>query len=421
MKARAGRLLGLIGPGLLIAATGVGAGDLATASFAAGKMGYAVLWAIVVGAAFKYVLTEGLARWQLATGESLLHGAMTRLGWVPRVVFIVYLLPFSFFVGAALMSACGVTTHALVPVFDDPGTAKIVFGIAHSIGALVLLRLSGFVWFERAMGACVALMCITMVASAVLIAPDWGAVGRGLVVPRIPTEVSSDARVWTVGLMGGVGGTLTVLCYGYWIREQGRTGEQSVRACRVDLAVGYAVTALFGIATAIVASGVAFSGRGALLVVELADHLGEQVGAPARWVFLVGAWATVTSSLLGVWQAVPYLFADYWRIVRRGEGPAGGDLKGSKGYRVFQLALAVVPIAGMVVSFRQAQLLYVITGAAFLPALAFVLLVMNGRVAWVGERHRNKVVVVVALFVILMFFAANGYLELLAKLRGGVV
>jgi uncharacterized membrane protein len=66
----------MIGPGLLLAATGVGAGDLATASFVGGLLGTAVLWAVIFGAFLKFVVTEGLARWQLATGETLIEGAV---------------------------------------------------------------------------------------------------------------------------------------------------------------------------------------------------------------------------------------------------------------------------------------------------------------------------------------------------------
>jgi len=43
--------LSVIVPGLLVAATGVGAGDLATASFAGSYLGVAILWAVVVGGA----------------------------------------------------------------------------------------------------------------------------------------------------------------------------------------------------------------------------------------------------------------------------------------------------------------------------------------------------------------------------------
>ena len=74
------RVLAVIGPGVLVAATGVGAGDLATAALAGGRLGTAILWAVVVGAFLKFVLTEGLARWQLASGQTLLEGAIARLG-----------------------------------------------------------------------------------------------------------------------------------------------------------------------------------------------------------------------------------------------------------------------------------------------------------------------------------------------------
>ena len=51
-------LLAFIGPGLMLAATGVGAGDLAGGAFAGMNLGIAVLWAVVLGAFFKYVITE---------------------------------------------------------------------------------------------------------------------------------------------------------------------------------------------------------------------------------------------------------------------------------------------------------------------------------------------------------------------------
>ena len=56
------RLLLIIGPGLLVAATGVGAGDLATGAFTGNQLGVAVLWAVVLGAVLKFVVNEGLAR-----------------------------------------------------------------------------------------------------------------------------------------------------------------------------------------------------------------------------------------------------------------------------------------------------------------------------------------------------------------------
>ncbi len=59
-----------LGPGLVLAAAGIGAGDVVVASVTGIRFGPTLLWAVVVTAALKYVITEGLARWQLATGET---------------------------------------------------------------------------------------------------------------------------------------------------------------------------------------------------------------------------------------------------------------------------------------------------------------------------------------------------------------
>ena len=87
MKAPPG-LFKFIGPGLLVAATGVGAGDLATASFTGSRLGTAVLWAVVLGGFFKFVLNEGLARWQLATGTTFLEGVARHFGSIVGWLFL---------------------------------------------------------------------------------------------------------------------------------------------------------------------------------------------------------------------------------------------------------------------------------------------------------------------------------------------
>jgi len=408
----------LLGPGLLVAATGVGAGDLATAAFSGSALGVAVLWAVVVGAGIKLLLNEGLARWQLATGETLLEGALGRAGQGIRIAFLGYFLVWSFLVAAALMSACGATAHALVPLTGSAWGDKVVYGLLHGLVGVVLVRLGGYRLFERVMGGAIALMFVTVVATALRLGADWRAVGAGLLVPSIPPV--SGGLGWTVALMGGVGGTLTVLCYGYWIREEGRTGPEALGACRIDLALGYLMTALFGIAMVIVGATIEVSGHGAGLVVALGDRLEEVLGPAARWTFLAGAWGAVASSLLGVWQSVPYLFADQWALLRGGGRAAGpspaadldahgpgdrlSDLAGSRPYRLFLYGLATVPAIGLMAGFASMQRLYAIVGAAFMPMLATALLLLAGRSRWIGSEHRNHPLTNLVLVVILAFF-----------------
>jgi Mn2+/Fe2+ NRAMP family transporter len=383
---------------MLIAATGVGAGDLATASLTGSRLGLAVLWAVVLGAFLKFVLTEGLTRWQLATGQTLLEGAMRHLGRPLEVGFLAYLLLWSYFVGGALISACGVTAQALVPLFDDARTGKIVFGVVHSLAGLVLVRLGGYRLFEKVMGACVAVMFATVLATAVLLGPDWDAALRGLLWPAIP-QMGGEGLAWTVAVMGGVGGTLTVLCYGYWIREEGRRGPEDLAVCRMDLGVAYGMTALFGLSMVVIGSTIHVEGGGAMLLVRLADRLQEILGPAARWAFLLGAWAAVATSLLGVWQSVPYVFADFWAMrTRRGQPPEAAVPVDTRGlpYRAYLYALALVPLLGLYATFEQVQKAYL----------------LNGDARRIGLRHRNRPATTAVLLLTLLLFLYFGWLEL---------
>ncbi len=315
-KTKSINFLTLLMPGFLVAATGVGAGDLATASFAGSQLGLAVLWAVVVGGFLKFTLTEGLARWQLVTGNTLLEGIAQHFGRIVGWLFLPYLLLWSFFVASALMSACGITLHAMIPLFNDAAKAKVFFGILSSLVGLSLVLAGGFKLFEKVMTVCVGIMFITVVMTALLLWPGTEAVLSGLLIPTIP-DAQGVGITWTVALIGGVGGTLTILCYGYWIKEKGRTSIKAIKTCRIDLAAGYLMTILFGVAMVIIGSTIEIEGNGASLLITLADSLEKPLGATGRWLFLIGAFCAIFSSLLGVWQAAPYLFADSWRLFIR--------------------------------------------------------------------------------------------------------
>ena len=71
----------LIGPGLLVAATGVGAGDLAAGLVAGNRYGLNFVWAVLVGIVIKFALNEGVGRYHLATDETILEGIHSLGRW----------------------------------------------------------------------------------------------------------------------------------------------------------------------------------------------------------------------------------------------------------------------------------------------------------------------------------------------------
>lgn len=67
-------------------------------------------------------------------------------------------------------------------------------------------------------------------------------------------------------------------------------------------------------------------------------------------------------------------------------------------------------------SFETAQKVYAIVGAAFIPLLATVLLILNGQARLVGRQYRNSLPVSLLLVGVLVFFLLAGGFEIRSKL-----
>jgi Mn2+/Fe2+ NRAMP family transporter len=390
------RLRGL-GPGIVIAATGLGAGDLITASVAGAKYGVAILWAAVAGAVLKFTLNEGLARWQLATGTTLLEGWVRRLPRFWSLYFFVYLLLWSFIVAGALMAATGLAAHALLPALSVEAG-----GALQSLLAAALVVFGRYRLLEAMMKFFIALMFAVVLYCAVALQPDWGAVIGALAVPRLP----EGSVLFLLGVIGGVGGSVTLLSYGYWIRERGWRGAAHLGQVRTDLLVAYTLTGVFGMAIMIISAGVSPEiMSGSKMVLAVAEQVGATLGDVGKWCFLVGFWGAVFSSMLGVWQGVPYLFADFvheWR----GSGGEKRIETDSAAYRAYLAYLALPPMVLLWVGKPVwVVLVYSVAGAAFMPLLAGLLLYMNGWREWLGPLRNRWPANFTLLFALALFVA----------------
>ena len=385
-----------IGPGLVIAATGLGAGDLIAASVAGARFGTTILWAAVVGAIMKYAMNEGLTRWQLATGSTLLEGWVQRLPKFISLYFFIYLLLWSFIVAGALIAGTGLAAHALYPELSVE-----LWGILHSLLALVLVIIGRYSLLERLMKFFMGLMLLVVITCAILVAPGISGILSGLLIPSIP----DGSVLFIFSVIGGVGGSVTLLCYGYWIRERDWTRREDLPRTRYDLVIAYALTGLFGIAIIIVAAGVEPEViTGPEMALGIAGKLEEIVGPFGKWCFLIGFWSAVFSSMLGVWQGVPYLFADFVQQYTWQPDKPMAVNTGSKAYRGYLFYLALPPMLLLLIG-KPVWLIiaYAVAGAFFMPLLALLLLLMNNRSAWLGDLKNGWFTNLLLLLSVLVF------------------
>jgi Mn2+/Fe2+ NRAMP family transporter len=383
-----------VGPGLLAAATGVGAGDLVATMVAGARFGTVLLWAALVGTILKLALGEGVGRWHLASGSTLLDG-WRRLGRWATTFFGAYIVIWGFVYGATAMSAVGLPLNALFG-----GMPVRYWAMIAGVVGLLLVWAQRYHAFENFMTVLVLFKFVTVVSIAVLVSPNLGDLTNGL-VPRLP----EGSTIYVLGLVGGVGGTITMAAYGYWMFAKGWKGTGWLSMMRLDNAVGYVMTGIFVVAMLVVGSTMLFgqdltTGDDGLLT--LGTALGDQYGEWARVWFLIGFLAVTSSSLLGVWNGVSMMFADWTRQVRLPHGKDADEKPGerpqgverSMPFRAYLLWLTFPP---MVLLFMDKPfgltLVYGLLGSVFMPFLAITLMLLlnsqrvaaEGRSGWVSN------------------------------------
>lgn len=387
----------LIGPGLIVAATGVGAGDLVAALVAGSSYGLNFVWAIVLGVAVKFSLNEGVGRYHLASNETILEG-IDSLGRWASGFFGGYTVIWGFVYGAAVAASCSLAANALFP-----GIPFWVYIVAHPILGCILVLFNQYETFENLITALVALMFVSVIGSAILVIPQLDEI-LATGIPALP----KGSVVYALGLIGGAGGTITMASYGYWLAEKDWDSANHIRTMRLDASSAYAITGIFSIALIMMSAallygtGASVSGKDGLIV--LATNLGNELNPLARTGFLIGFWAASFTSLLGVWHGVSYLFADFVETVTTDSANAVDEvsLRQTKWYKFYVLWLTFPP---MVLYFYGKPVflivLYGALGAIFMPFLAIVLLLLlNSDKTKSGERNHwlsNSMLVISAL------------------------
>ncbi|MGW7264132.1 Nramp family divalent metal transporter [Streptomyces sp. NPDC054842] len=303
-----------IGPGIVVAATGVGAGDLVATLIAGSNFGYTLLWAAVVGCLVKISLAEAAGRWHLSTGRTLFDG-WSSLGRWTSWFFVVYVVVWGFVYGAAAMSSSGLPLQALFPDVMDLKWWAILTGLV----GLVFVWFNKYAVFEKVMTVLVGVMFVVTVYLAVRVTPNLGDAFAGL-LPVLPDE--KDSVLNTLGLIGGVGGTITLAAYGYWVNAKGWTNTGWMKVMRLDNRVAYITTGIFVVAMLFVGAELLHSANVAIAsgdkgLVQLGDILEDEYGTATAKFFLIGFFATSFTSLIGVWHGVSLMFADFVERFRK--------------------------------------------------------------------------------------------------------
>jgi len=352
-----------IGPGMVLAASIVGSGELIATTTLGAHAGYAALWDVILSCCIKPVIQAELGRYTIATGdtglEALNHLPGPRLWRVNWLVWAwaVMVIGTQLQVGA-MYGGVSQVMHLVVPAV--PVTVWVLVFLAIT---LALLLGGGYGRVERIAMVKVALFTVlTALAAMVLMRMprffSWTAVAGGLRFQLPPAGLGMAVAVF--GITGV--GAAELFMYPYWCVEKGYaqfTGQRDgsaawvrrargwIRVMHVDIVVSMiiytAATVAFYLLGAGVLHGMGLVPASADMIPVLSNLYTQTLGGWALGVFYVGAIATLYGTVFAATAAHSRMFADMCRLIGRFEAD---DLPRRVAFRDrFVVLLGLVPVA----------------------------------------------------------------------------
>ena len=360
MFAKARTFWSSLGPGVLLAATSIGASHLVLAPRAGMVHGGALLWVVLVAHLIKYPAFDIGPRYAMATGESLLAGYAKVPGpgrW-PLVLFVLFTLAQGVGVAVAVVSiAASVLTVGFGPEFPgwwiDLGLSPLAFwGIAVATVAYVLLvvgRYPGMDLINRVM--MLVLAGLTLVAFAMK--PPPAEAFAHLVLPVLP----AGSVVLAVALLGWMPTGIDVsIWHSMWAQEKrGRWAACAVDGkadkafltgkAMVDLKVGYGLSIFLGIVFYLLGTYLTSAGKppdGAGVAAAISEVYVDILGGWAFPLFMLACFFAMFSTCYIVLDGFPRSLAEALRLL----SPKRRDQPGPWGapYWIFLTAILVIVV-----------------------------------------------------------------------------
>jgi manganese transport protein len=382
-------ILRRIGPGMILAASIVGSGELIATTTLGAEEGYRLLWLILISCLIKPIVQAELGRYTIATGEPTLEslgrvpGPRWKVGWVAWgwavTVFITLLQVGAMYGGVAQVMAL------LVPAVPVRAWVGLFLGLT-----LLLLLGGGYQRIERLAVVKVGLFTLLTVLAAVLLVrrPEFSLapVLEGL---RFDLPVHGVATAVAVFGITGVG-TNELAMYPYWCVEKGyarfsgprdgsagwiRRARGWIRVMHVDIIVSLLVYTLATVAFYLLGAGVLHSQglvpKGSDLIVVLSRIYTETLGPWALWGFYAGAIVTLYGTIFASTAAHARIYADLFRLMGAFTREDYGARRRYRRRLVWALTLIPVALYYLFESPVKMVLMGALAQSLMLPVFAF--------------------------------------------------
>ena len=343
-----GGALRKIGPGLILAGTIIGTGELIATTHLGAKAGFALLWLVVLSCFIKVFLQLELGRYAISTGETTLRGfrrlpgPSVLLPWWWALIILAMQSQMAAMIGSigqALHMAVPSVAPAIVQPLGLGDRPELPWAVMTTILVAFLLAAGSYRVVERVTTLMVVAFTVMTVLSVVLLpwaghSIGWREIASGFEF-RIPPAAVGAALVM-FGITGAGAGDL--ITYPYWCIEKGyarnigprredeawrRRAKGWLRVMHLDAWLSMVVYTVATVAFYLLGAAILHSDTGGAGLPGTVDGmlqalarmyvpvLGEQV---ALWFIVTGAIAVLFSTLFAATAGNSRTLADFFGI-----------------------------------------------------------------------------------------------------------
>lgn len=391
-------ILRRIGPGMILASSIVGSGELIAATTLGAQVGYAALWVILLSCLIKPAVQAEIGRYTIATGETGLAGfnrmpgPRWKVNWVVWAWAIMVLM--TLLQVGAMFGGVSQVMNQLIPAVPVNAWVLIFLGVT-----LALLLGGGYERIEGLAMIKVGLFTLLTFLSAILLTRmpqyfKWSDLWKGLSF-QMPGEGLSTA-VAVFGITGV--GAAELFMYPYWCVEKGyarfagrrensrewqKRAEGWIRVMHVDILASMVIYTVATIAFYLLGAGI-LHGMGLVpaakdMIPVLSNIYTQTLGHWSLWIFYVGAIATLYGTIFAATAANSRVYADMCRLMGFFDN---ADYAARLRYRRrFVLFLTIVP-AGLFMLVQSPVQMVVAGGVAqalMLPIIGITTLYLRHR------------------------------------------
>lgn len=302
--------LKMLGPGLLFAATSVGASHLVQSTRAGALYGLSLLGLILLANAVKYPTFRFANDYVASTGMTLLEAYRRQGKFILVIFFLITLSTLLYAVSALALLSAGLI-KVVLPITLP--TAWLALGLITATA--ILLIVGHYKALESVIKVLVILMVICTLIATGFVIPDidwWGEQGGGLTL--LPEDLDIAGLLFIAALIGWMPVPMDASVWqSIWSKAKRENSdyEPTVAEARFDFNLGYAGTILLAVCFLLMGTGL-MHGKGIILessssafsaqLIDLYKRLFGDYIAP----FIgVAALAIVYSSLLAIMDAFP--------------------------------------------------------------------------------------------------------------------